>query len=58
VRETNAVQLITEVEVTRSYDSDAKATAPMVEAVIEACHGAAGFPTPRRARSVPSANGS
>jgi len=36
--ETNAVQLVTEVEVTRSCDSDAKATTPMVEAVIAAGH--------------------
>jgi hypothetical protein len=36
--ESNPVQLITEVEVTRSCDGDAKATAPMVEAVIAAGH--------------------
>jgi hypothetical protein len=36
--EGNPVQLITEVEVTRSCDSDAKATTPMVEAVIAAGH--------------------
>lgn len=36
--EANDVQLITEVEVTRSCDSDQKATVPMVEALKEAGH--------------------
>jgi hypothetical protein len=52
------LRAVKEEEVTRSCYSDAKAMAPMVEAVIEAGHRVAGFPTPRRARSLPSSYGS